>query len=58
MQTEHNEQGERLNPEIPQEQPKEAYTPRPKWQVFFAWILLAVFILGVILYYYQISKGA
>ena len=40
--------------EGPQEPPV-PYTPRPRWQIIGAWVLLAAVILGVILYYYWIA---
>ncbi len=36
------------------EEPKERYVPRPKWQIAFAWILVAVMIVAIISYYYWI----
>ncbi|MBR2782536.1 MAG: hypothetical protein IKE00_04280 [Oscillospiraceae bacterium] len=36
-------------PDGPEKEPeKESYTPRPKWHVVFAWILLGIVVLGVI----------
>ena len=36
-------------PDAPEQEPeKQPYTPRPKWQVIFAWVLLGIVILGVI----------
>ena len=40
------------NPE--QNVPEERYVPRPRWQVWGARIALAVFILGLIMYYCNI----
>ena len=36
-------------PDAPESEPeeKEHYTPRPKWQVIFAWVLLCIVVLGV-----------
>ena len=36
------------------EEEKPHYVPRPKWQIVGAWILLAVFLLGVSFWYYWI----
>ena len=55
MQTEHEMNEERQEPELPPLQEKEHYTPRPKWQVYMAWVLLAIVLIGVILYYMQIA---
>ena len=38
-----------------QEQP--SYIPRPRWQVWGARILLVLFVILVILYYINISRG-
>jgi len=44
---------------IPEEstQEKPQYIPRPMWQVWAARIALAVFILGLILYYLNVFRG-
>ena len=42
-------------PELPPLQEPEHYTPRPKWQIALAWALLAIVVLGVVLYYFQIA---
>ena len=39
------------------EQPEEGYKPRPKWQVFGAWIALILFLLMLVLYYINIFRG-
>ena len=33
------------------------YTPRPKWQVWGAWIALAVFVAFLIMYYTNVFRG-
>lgn len=36
-------------------QEREPYTPRPKWQIVMAWVLIAIVVLGIInLCYWQI----
>lgn len=38
------------------EQEEQKYTPRPRWQVAMAWVLVAIVILGVInVCYWQFS---
>lgn len=37
-----------------EEEEKPHYVPRPKWQIVGAWILLAIFLLGVFFWYYWI----
>ncbi len=37
----------------PEEQ-REHYVPRPKWQIVFAWVLVAIMLVAVISYYYWI----
>lgn len=39
----------------PQETP--AYAPRPRWQIWGARVALAVFIVMLVLYYINISRG-
>ena len=36
---------------------KDAYTPRPKWQIVAAWVGIAVVAIGFILYCLQIANG-
>ena len=36
---------------------KEAYTPRPKWQIVLAWIGIGVMVVSILLYYWQIASG-
>ena len=44
--------------EIPEEENQQpAYRPRPKWQLVCAWIGVAIMIISVILYYWQIAVG-
>lgn len=40
--------------DLPEEEKKEVYTPRPVWQRVLAGVLAALMILGVIGYYYWI----
>lgn len=50
------EELEILQTERMKEEQKNVYTPRPKWQVIGAWILLAIVVLGVInVCYWQIT---
>ena len=37
----------------PTESEKDVYTPRPRWQIILAWVALAIFVTGVILYHYH-----
>jgi len=48
---------ERKENTLPEEQEQPVYTPRPKWQVWGARIALALFILLIILYYINVSRG-
>ena len=50
-------QQEASEQEVPQEQKKEVYVPRPAWQVWSARIALVVFILFLIMYYINILRG-
>ena len=47
---------EKMNEEetVIAEEPRERYVPRPKWQLAFAWILVAVMIVAIISYYFWI----
>ena len=36
---------------------REGYKPRPKWQVWMARIGVVIMIIAVILYYYHIASG-
>ena len=36
---------------------KEAYTPRPKWQIVAAWVGIAIVVVGFVLYCWQIANG-
>lgn len=47
-------QAEQPAPEEIVREDKGHYTPRPKWQIVLAWIALAIFIVGVVLYYINI----
>ena len=46
-----------MDEEILEQEPQEKYTPRPKWQVWGAWILLALFIVLLIMYYCNLFRG-
>ncbi len=35
----------------------ERYTPRPAWQIWAAWIGIAIMIVCIILYYWHIASG-
>ena len=39
------------------EQSQESYTPRPKYQVILAWVLLVIVIVGVILWLLEIGTA-
>ena len=43
--------------ELPVEEEKEVYTPRPAWQVWAARIGVVIMIVAVILYYLYIAGG-
>ena len=43
--------------ELPVEEEKEVYTPRPAWQVWSARIGVVIMIVAVILYYLHIAGG-
>ncbi len=45
------------NAEMIEETEKPAYTPRPKWQVWGAWVALAIFVVFLVLYYTNIFRG-
>ena len=45
------------NDEALQQEDKPAYSPRPKWQIWAAWIALFVFIAFVVMYYCNIFQG-
>ena len=36
---------------------KEAYTPRPKWQIVAAWVGIAIVVAGFVLYCWHIANG-
>ena len=36
---------------------KDAYVPRPKWQIVAAWVGIAIVAVGFILYCWQIANG-
>jgi len=44
--------------DIPEEENQQpVYHPRPKWQIACAWIGVAIMVISVILYYWQIASG-
>lgn len=45
---------EEVSEQTPAEE-KPKYVPRPKWQLALAWVLLAIMVVGVCLYYYGIA---
>ena len=48
---------EKKEPEIealPELTSEDVYTPRPRWQRILAWIMCAILIAGIALYYYWI----
>ncbi len=51
----------RLPDPMPQDSSAEeseiSYTPRPKWQLLLAWILVAVLLLGILGSYYWMMSG-
>ena len=51
------EEKELENQPIEEQQEKPAYIPRPRWQVWGARIGLVLFIILIILYYINISRG-
>ena len=40
--------------DLPVEEEKPVYTPRPKWQIVLAWIGVVIMVISIILYYKQI----
>ena len=42
-------------PQVPEEEPKEAYVPRPAWQVWAARIGLVIMIISIILWLNNIA---
>lgn len=48
------EQAEQPKPEELVREDTKHYTPRPRWQIVLAWVALAIFIVGVIVYYINI----
>lgn len=52
------------DPKLPERQPepepeaeKPKYTPRPKWQIVFAWVLVGIVVAGVIASYLWMMSG-
>lgn len=53
-----NEEMERKEQDVlPAEEPKESYHPRPKYQLVLAWTLLAIVVVGVILWLLEIGTA-
>lgn len=51
---------EQMNMNVDMEQTQEstpAYTPRPKWQIWAAWIGVVIVAAAFLLYLYQIATG-
>lgn len=48
---------ERKESPLPEEHEQPVYIPRPKWQVWGARIALVLFILLIVLYYINVSRG-
>ena len=46
-----------MDEEILENEEQSGYTPRPKWQVWGAWIALAVFVAFLIMYYTNVFRG-
>ena len=40
--------------ELPELVSEDVYTPRPRWQRVLAWIMCAILIVGIVLYYFWI----
>ena len=45
------------NEETSEAEQQPSYVPRPKWQVWGAWIALGVFVIYLIMYYTNIFLG-
>ncbi len=43
--------------QLPEEETRDVYHPRPRWQICAAWVGLGIMILCVILYYWHIASG-
>lgn len=48
---------ERLTDTPQVEEEKPAYTPRPRWQIVFAWVLIAIVVFGFLGYCYWIANS-
>jgi len=49
---EHDQLREHIEPE------KQKYTPRPKWQLILAWVLIAIMVIAVLnICYWQIFRS-
>ncbi len=56
---EENKEIVEIEAEIPAEEilKKDAYTPRPKWQIVAAWVGIAIVAVGFLLYCWQIANA-
>lgn len=43
--------------ELPQEEPKQSYQPRPAWQIWAAWAGVVFMVAAFLMYCYQIATG-
>ena len=46
-----------MDEEILENEEQSGYTPRPKWQVWCAWIALGVFVAFLVMYYCNVFRG-
>ena len=46
-----------MDEEILETEEVAGYTPRPRWQVWGAWIALAVFVAFLVMYYTNVFRG-
>ena len=46
-----------MEEEILNNEEEKGYTPRPKWQVWGAWIALLVFLAFLVMYYINVFRG-
>ncbi len=46
-----------MDEEILETEEQTGYTPRPRWQVWGAWIALAVFVAFLVMYYTNVFRG-
>ena len=43
--------------ELPEEESRPAYTPRPGWHRILAWIGVGIMLVSILLYYWHIANG-